>query len=285
MSGKATSGVLESWIKGLGANDDGIYGRCGGDSPQAVEIEFRERIAARRYDDYLAEVSRHHSVPVMDTEVRRFLDSIPRGGWIADIGGCWGWHWRHLHAVRPDLRVAIVDFVRPNLSHARRVLGDAVGRLVYLIHGDATRLNLPDASFDGYWSVQTLQHVPDFRAAVDEARRILKPGGRLAVYSLNDAAAVRLLRRLLGQPYHRAGMIADAFYLERLSARQIDAVADAFKMAPTQRFTEILFNPDLGLRGSGAPGSALGWVDSHLSGTGRLAALVARQHSLHAIRH
>jgi len=268
----------------LGEGPDGVYGSCGGESAQATEIEFRNKVAAQHYDNYLREVSRHHSVPVMDVEVRRFVESIPRGGWIADIGGCWGWHWRHLRALRPDVRVAIVDFVRANLGHARRLLGDAIGREIYLVHGDATRLDLPEASFDGYWSVQTLQHISAFDVAVAEAHRILRPGGQLAIYSLNDAAAVRLLSRVVGRHYHRAGTIAEAFYLERLSPRQIAAVASVFRGTPRQRFTEILFNPDLGLRRSGAPDSLIGRIDARLSSAGRLWSLVARQHSLHATR-
>ena len=43
---------------------------------------------------------------------------------------------------------------------------------------DICRLTYPEASFDLVLSSDTLEHVPDFRAALRETRRILRPGGR-----------------------------------------------------------------------------------------------------------
>ncbi|WP_155767069.1 class I SAM-dependent methyltransferase [Mycobacterium colombiense] len=43
---------------------------------------------------------------------------------------------------------------------------------------DVCRLTYPDASFDLVLSSDTLEHVSDFRAALAETRRVLRPGGR-----------------------------------------------------------------------------------------------------------
>lgn len=43
---------------------------------------------------------------------------------------------------------------------------------------DISQLTYPDASFDLILSSDTLEHVPDFRAALAETRRVLRPGGR-----------------------------------------------------------------------------------------------------------
>ncbi|MDA0351325.1 MAG: ubiquinone/menaquinone biosynthesis methyltransferase [Chloroflexi bacterium] len=46
--------------------------------------------------------------------------------------------------------------------------------------GDGTRLPLPDGSMDGWCSAFVVRNIPDLDAALDEAWRVLKPGGRLA---------------------------------------------------------------------------------------------------------
>ncbi|ROS43124.1 class I SAM-dependent methyltransferase [Amycolatopsis thermoflava] len=55
------------------------------------------------------------------------------------------------------------------------------------LHGDATRLDLPAHSFDLVTCQQGLQFLPDRAAAVREWRRVLKPGGRIAVAMWRDA--------------------------------------------------------------------------------------------------
>jgi hypothetical protein len=44
---------------------------------QKDELSLREGIASKTYDNYLEELSNHHSIPVMDKEVRLFLKNIP----------------------------------------------------------------------------------------------------------------------------------------------------------------------------------------------------------------
>jgi SAM-dependent methyltransferase len=49
------------------------------------------------------------------------------------------------------------------------------------IRANAHRLPFPDASFDLVIASEILEHIPDDRAAIAEAVRVLRPGGRLAV--------------------------------------------------------------------------------------------------------
>ncbi len=46
-------------------------------------------------------------------------------------------------------------------------------------HGDATALRFTDASLDAILCLDVLEHVPDFRAALREFARVLKPGASL----------------------------------------------------------------------------------------------------------
>src|SRR5262249_38183138 len=47
--------------------------------------------------------------------------------------------------------------------------------------GDYTATSFPDASFDAVWTLESLCHAPDKPAFLREARRLLRPGGRLGI--------------------------------------------------------------------------------------------------------
>lgn len=57
---------------------------------------------------------------------------------------------------------------------------------VKFICGDATRLPFEDASFDAVTMFDLLEHVPDDQSAIDEAFRVLKPGGFLLLSTPNE---------------------------------------------------------------------------------------------------
>lgn len=93
-------------------------------------------------------------------------------------------------------RVIGLDFARAMLLRARAKAGDA-GRAGFAL-GDATRLPLPDASVDVWCSAFMVRNIPDLDAALREAARVLRPGGRLAVLEIP-----RMDRGVL-QPFARA---------------------------------------------------------------------------------
>ncbi|HJR74655.1 MAG TPA: class I SAM-dependent methyltransferase [Luteimonas sp.] len=62
---------------------------------------------------------------------------------------------------------------------------------------DATALRWPDAAMDGIVSLDVLEHVPDYRAALGEFARVLRPGGALALtvpFYEGQAANVQIAR-------------------------------------------------------------------------------------------
>lgn len=277
---------LSSILQNLRQDHDGIWCANFENIAQAREIKLREQVARERYHDYLREISRHHSIEVMDHEVRRALAFIPPRGSqpiVMDVGGCWGWHWRNLAENRPDVQVIIVDFVKANLKHAINVLGGAVGKYVHLVHADATQLPFPDGSSDLYWSVQTLQHIPDFRLACREAHRVLLPGGIFINYSLNRAKLIEYCYRLLGKPYVVEGQTSH-FYLARASSSQRQILEDIFSASVSTRYTEIFFHPDLRLM-TGSARNPVGRVDAFLGCGHHLLSLIARQCSFHVRKH
>ena len=125
-----------------------------------TEIKFRSKVAQILQGDPLLMVAKSHSIAVMDTQVKNFLERMPKDYIILDIGGCWGWHWRKLESNPNGPIVVILDFVYENLLIARKVLGDLIeSHNVFLVCADATSLPFEGELFDGVWSVQCLQHI------------------------------------------------------------------------------------------------------------------------------
>ena len=96
-----------------------------------------------------------------------------------------------------DLTDTAVDLVRRRLEHEDLVA--AVQR------ADAEQLPFADGSFDLVYSWGVLHHTPDTRAAVEEVRRVLAPGGeaRIMLYARHSWVAFGLWARwalLTGHP-------------------------------------------------------------------------------------
>lgn len=79
-------------------------------------------------------------------------------------------------------KVIGLDFARPMLTRA--CVKAAFRPTVGFGLGDATRLPLTDASVDGWCSAFMVRNVPDLDAAIAEAFRVLRPGGRMAVLEI-----------------------------------------------------------------------------------------------------
>lgn len=77
--------------------------------------------------------------------------------------------------------VFAIDFARPMLERGRVKARARSDEHIAWIHGDATRLPLPDSSVDGWCSAFVVRNIPDLDAALAEAYRVLRPRGRLAV--------------------------------------------------------------------------------------------------------
>jgi ubiquinone/menaquinone biosynthesis C-methylase UbiE len=265
--------------------EDGIYSAALPDElTQQEERVLREKVAEQPVTDYLQAVAKSHSIAVMDVEIKRFLKRLPRDAFILDLGGGWGWHWRLLAKLRPDVRVIIVDFVRANLLHAKMLLGPLVNTQVALLHADATHLPFQLAGsmfkgFDGVWSVQVLQHIPDFERVCQEVKRVLKNDGWFFNYSLNSTPLNKFLYRLMRKPYHFQGMMKGLYYLRRAGVEQNSDVSKIFGSNVKTRHTECLFHPDLRVTFTGKEKSFGGKLDSKLAGMQWIARWVGRQQS------
>jgi len=180
--------------------------------------------------------------------------------------------------------VCILDMSRQNLLRAKHVLRDEVGGSFVYVCGDALDLKIHDQSIDGYWSVQTLQHVPSFVKAVSEANRVLKDGGLFASYSLNTQPILRFVSKVLRRNYVVDGESSEGVHLRRASETQRKSMCSVFGTEVKSRYTEILFSPEVFINFPGRDGSFWGKLDIALSGKSRIARIFGRQCSFHTVK-
>ncbi len=81
----------------------------------------------------------------------------------------------------------------------RSALAQAAAHGVNVVHADVTRLPLADGCADVVSAGELLEHVPDRRAAVAEACRVLRPGGVLVLDTLNATRLSRFLAVTLAE--------------------------------------------------------------------------------------
>ena len=282
------SKYLRDILKNINLGKDGIYSGLKASLPdQKLEISLREMVASKNYDNYLDSVSKSHSITVMDHEVVKFLKKMPKNSIILDIGGCWGWHWRKINIKRPDVKIIIIDFVRSNLIHAKNVLGKLIGTQVELVHADAMDLpfeiNKNFNGFNGIWSVQTLQHIPKFSKAINEAYHLLLKNGHFINYSLHNTPFNIFIFKIFRKKFHKKGVVEGSYYLERASNEQIFILQKYFgKENVTINYSETLFHPDLKFRFFGKKNNYFGYIDILISYFKPLAYLISRQSSFSA---
>ena len=75
-----------------------------------------------------------------------------------------------------------IDVSGDQIAAAREIHADLP--CAEFAQGDLSALDQDDASFDAVACVHTLEYVDDVDGALDEIRRVLKPGGRVALMSV-----------------------------------------------------------------------------------------------------
>ncbi len=86
-------------------------------------------------------------------------------------------------AVGLDLSLDDLSTARERLAEFRDMLEETPPRedsdhaLFAVLAGDALRLPFDDATFDAIVCSEVLEHIPDYRSAIAEIHRVLKPGG------------------------------------------------------------------------------------------------------------
>ncbi|MER3437397.1 MAG: ubiquinone biosynthesis protein UbiE [Chloroflexota bacterium] len=149
---------------------------------------------ARRYDAW-------YETPVgawadrLESEAILRLLALQPGERLLDLGTGTGRY--AVAAAARGARVVGVDASRAMLSVARERF-HASSQPIWLVRADLARLPFPDETFDAAVAVTSLCFVADPLAVLREARRVLRPGGRLVLGELNRWSLWAALRRLKG---------------------------------------------------------------------------------------
>jgi len=104
------------------------------------------------------------------------LSGLAAGDAVADIGCGPGTAARR--AARAGATVVGVD-PAPVMLRVARLLTRRSAHAVRYVEGSAEALPLPGSSVSVAWSIATVHHWADLDAGLHEARRVLRPGGRL----------------------------------------------------------------------------------------------------------
>ncbi|MSQ35909.1 MAG: ubiquinone/menaquinone biosynthesis methyltransferase [Dehalococcoidia bacterium] len=118
--------------------------------------------------------------------------------------------------------VLAVDFAAPMLARARRKARRRGRSDIAVALADATRLPCADATFDVWCAAFVVRNIPELDAALAEAARVLRPGGRLGILEIPR------LERSWWRPFAR-------LYFQRvvpLLGRAISGHASAYRYLP-----------------------------------------------------
>ncbi len=191
----AISRTLERLMPEVAARaDEGREGRAGyldllGDdleSTGTAQSLMTTRLVPAIYERYwrpaLARAVKGVTGPGMAEEMRiaRLLLGLGPGDVVLDIAcGPGNFSREFARAVGEDGLVVGIDASRTMLARAAEDLA-GTGNLAF-VRGDATALPFHDASFDGVCCFAALHLFADPFGALDEMRRVLGPGGRIAI--------------------------------------------------------------------------------------------------------
>lgn len=78
-----------------------------------------------------------------------------------------------------------IDISPKQLEYAKKTAEKLNLQAEFIVCGDASKLDFPDETFDAIICTRVLQHLFDWKAAITDFRRVLKPNGDLFLITYN----------------------------------------------------------------------------------------------------
>lgn len=142
-------------------------------------------------------VLRSHSWRTAVNSAGYLLDSLLPHMRILDVGCGPGTITADLATLVPDGFVTGLDFSSDVLDEARAMAAERNIKNISFDVGDILNLDYPDDTFDVVHAHQVIQHVPDHVGALQEMRRVCRPGGFVACREL-DFSTIALYPEISG---------------------------------------------------------------------------------------
>ena len=186
---RAVFHLIDHWL------DDGSRSILAADAVRVAAVRADRAEAAQRYFSALAEVwdsirSLHVAESAVEQAIEAALADRPVGR-LLDIGTGTG---RMIELLGPKALQAIGVDKSSEMLRLARVKLEAAGIVSSLRQGDMYALPLADGSADSVIIHQVLHYAQNPAAAVSEAARVLRPGGRLLVvdFAAHDREELRI---------------------------------------------------------------------------------------------
>jgi SAM-dependent methyltransferase len=206
--------LLESDRRPAAGSSDGYLDLLGHDmdSTGPVQDLMRSVVVTRIYERWwrpaLGRLAKGVFGPGMADEHRiaRLLLGLSGGDGVLDIAcGPGNFSREFARSVGETGLVVGIDASRPMLERAILEAPDAGVDNLAFVHGDAVELPFRDASFDAVCCFAALHLFADPYKALDHMRRVLTPGGRIALFTTchGRSAPLRAFESLIGS---RSGM-------------------------------------------------------------------------------
>ena len=135
------------------------------------------------YDDDYYEVEHRRWFEHPNTALfGEIAKAIPRDSTVLDVGCGKGAFLRYLHTHRPDLELTGIDLTdNPDTDGITYLKGDI--------------MTIDPGQFDAVVSLAVIEHIPEVVRFVDRLYSFVRPGGVVAVMTLNEASLLYRLAR------------------------------------------------------------------------------------------
>jgi ubiquinone/menaquinone biosynthesis C-methylase UbiE len=105
---------------------------------------------------------------------------------VLEVGSGPGFVTKQLLDDLPNSHVTALEIDPVLIEKARNYLGHAYDSRFEMVEGNVMSTGFPDDTFDFVYARYLFQHLPDPVGAAKELKRVLKPGGKLAIFDVDD---------------------------------------------------------------------------------------------------